>query len=247
MRQYANTPTNFWTNTVGRQLRGAGMDVQMVALYLLSSPHSSYTSLYQLPVAYIAADTGLNHSQVRAALASIRDIGFARYDEDSEFVWVLEGAVWQIGKSLKPGDKRVPFIQKEFDALPEDCPYRADFFQKYGKAFHIRENAAKEPKPASFRAAAKLSPVAQSTSVESSDPVGEACMKNNLESLRALREEQGENSPRVDIQVSDAAQRVAKEHGVWIAAGALESARKSKDYAVQNWSYHIEEAFRRDI
>lgn len=156
MRKYANTPTSFWTDTIGRKLRKSGLDVQMVALYLLSSPHSSYTSLYQLPVSYIAADTGLDLSRVRAALEAIGDTGFARYDENSEYVWVMDGAKWQIGESLKSGDKRVPFIQREFESLPEDCPFKGEFLAKYGRAFHISERAVKEPKPATYRGATKI-------------------------------------------------------------------------------------------
>ena len=117
---------NFWVGQTGRDLRRAGPLAQLVALYLLSNPLANYTGLYRLPIIYIANDLGLTLDQVRAALAAIEQTGFARYDEDSEYVWIVEGARHQLGEHLKASDHKVKFVNKEFAAI------------KYASSLHLK-------------------------------------------------------------------------------------------------------------
>lgn len=171
-RDFVKISPTFWTGPTGRQLRKAGAEVQLVALYLMSSPHTNYSGLFQLPLNYIANDTGLSLEAVRKALSAIAAVGFARYDENSECAWIVEGAKWQLGE-LKAVDKRVMGLQKEFDSLPEDCPYKVEFLAKHGKALCLSSSkSAKQyqatkqaelvpaPKPATATAKA---PPAQDT------------------------------------------------------------------------------------
>ena len=39
-RDYAIVSPQFWTGTTGREIRTRGRDVQLVALYLMTSPHA---------------------------------------------------------------------------------------------------------------------------------------------------------------------------------------------------------------
>ncbi len=147
-REFTKLSPSFWTGPTGRQLRRAGIEAQLVALYLLSSPHSTYSGLYSLPLSYIAADTGLRAEQVSQALVTLESVGFARYDEASECVWVVNAAKWQLG-DLKPGDKRIVGQQREFDGVPKDCPFKAEFFARYAKALGLKGTApAPAPKQA---------------------------------------------------------------------------------------------------
>lgn len=129
---------NFWVGQTGRDLRRAGPLAQLVALYLLSNPLANYTGLYRLPIIYIANDLGLTLDQVRAALAAIEQTGFARYDEDSEYVWIVEGARHQLGEHLKASDHKVKFVNKEFAAISKCCPFLRDYFNKYASSLHLK-------------------------------------------------------------------------------------------------------------
>ena len=144
-REYVKLAPGFWTGPTGRQLRRAGIEAQLVALYLLSNRHSGYNGLFQLPLNYITADTGLSEAAVRAAMAAVEAVGFARYDENSETCWVVNAAQWQLGE-LRGGDNRIKAQQKEFDAIPEDCPFKSEFLAKYSKPLGIR-GAAQAPAP----------------------------------------------------------------------------------------------------
>ena len=58
MRDYAKVSPQFWIGTTGKAIRASGSDAQIVALYLLTSPHATMLGLYYLPMLYIAHETG---------------------------------------------------------------------------------------------------------------------------------------------------------------------------------------------
>lgn len=142
MRDFVKVSPTFWTGPTGRSLRKAGQDAQLTALYLMTCPHSNYLGLYILPVNYIVADTGLSLESVRHALNVIEHSGFARYDEATETIWLIEGAKWQLGELSagsdgKKADNRVLMVRKDFAALPSDCPFLQEFSDKYAKALKL--------------------------------------------------------------------------------------------------------------
>lgn len=146
MRDFVKVSPTFWTGRTGRVLRKAGPDVQLTALYLLTCPHSNYIGLFILPIEYITADTGLPVDRVHQALGSIEDSGFARYDRESETVWLVEGAKWQLGElkeaaNGKKADNRVAMVRKDFAAMPSDCPFLEDFKVKYELALKLTPGA----------------------------------------------------------------------------------------------------------
>lgn len=59
MRDYAKVSPRFWLGETGRELRKAGAEAQVVAFYLMTSPHANMLGLYYLPVLYLAHETGL--------------------------------------------------------------------------------------------------------------------------------------------------------------------------------------------
>lgn len=239
MRNYANVPTNFWTSKTGRAIRAAGLSAQAVAFYLLTNPHSNYSCVYYLPESYIAADIGLPVDEVHAALEAIEATGFARYDSDSECVWVVEGASWQIGASLKEGDKKVIYIQKEFDAIPEDCPYKDAFMAKYGDAYHMRGSNAPAKAPEKKKAEAKKVP--EPSPVASKDSA-EAAFMSKLEKFQQLRTEEGFTNKEGAKRIADAAISLANKVGFATAAAALVRASGAGDFAKPNFDEYILES-----
>ncbi|MGT2456535.1 hypothetical protein ACU4GI_26390 [Cupriavidus basilensis] len=138
MRKFVMVSPNFWIGQTGRELRRAGTDDQLLALYLLSNPLANYTDLYRLPIIYIANDLGLTLDQVRSTLAVIEQTGFARYDESSEYVWIVEGARHQLGEDLKANDNKVKFVNKEFAAISKSCPFLRDYIDKYATSLYLK-------------------------------------------------------------------------------------------------------------
>lgn len=138
MRDYSKVSAQFWTGKTGRSLRG-DMQTQIVALYLMTSPHSNMIGVFNCPVIYISHETGSPLEGANEGLKKLIEGGFCTYDEDSETVWIHEMAKFQIGDSLKASDNRVKDIQKQYENLPEG-PIKQGFYEKYRDAYHLPEN-----------------------------------------------------------------------------------------------------------
>lgn len=136
MRDYSILTPTFWIGQTGKALRGH-TEAQIVAIYLLSSPHANMLGLYYLPLIYIAHETGLTTEGASKGLQRLSEEGYAHYDEISEYVWVVEMARYQIGGSLDIKDNRVKGIQREYDSLPSNC-FLGQFFDKYHEPFHLK-------------------------------------------------------------------------------------------------------------
>ena len=137
MRGYAKVAPQFWIGATGKKIRKQGAAAQIVAMYLLSSPHSNMIGLYHLPIAYMSADTGLPFEGASKGLADVCEAGFATYDQDAEVVWVHEMARFQIDSELKYGDKRCAGVQNTYDDVPE-CLLLSAFYERYAGAFNLK-------------------------------------------------------------------------------------------------------------
>lgn len=134
MRDYGKVSPKFWIGQTGKALRKHGMETQLVALYLLTNPHANMLGLYYVPTAFVAHETGLGYEGATKGLQGCIEAGFCQYDDDSEMVWVMEMARFQIADQLKDKDLRIKGVQNEYDALPGN-PYLASFFAMYSEAF----------------------------------------------------------------------------------------------------------------
>lgn len=143
MRDYGKVSPTFWTGKTGKDLRTRGFEAQIVALYLVSSPHSNMLGLYYQPVLYMAHETGLGIEGASKGLRECIEAKFCAFDEASEMVWVYEMASYQIANELKASDKRCHGIQKDYEALP-NCPFLGDFFDRYQKPFHLKTRRENE-------------------------------------------------------------------------------------------------------
>ncbi|MGZ0008642.1 hypothetical protein [Burkholderia gladioli] len=137
MRDYAKVAPKFWTSGTGKEIRARGSEGVIVALYLMSSPHSNMLGLYYQPKLYMAHETGLGIEGASKGLTACVEAGFCAFDEASEMVWVFEMASYQIADELKAADRRCVGIQKDYEALP-NCPFLGEFFDRYQEAFHLK-------------------------------------------------------------------------------------------------------------
>lgn len=140
MRDFCKISPQFWTGQTGKELR-KNRDAQVVALYLMTSPHSNMIGIYVMPVMYVAHETGLTLEGASKALASLCEMEFCTFEADSELVWVHEMAKYQIGEGLDAKDKRCKGVQNELAKVPSSLLRKA-FFNRYKADF----NLAPEPK-----------------------------------------------------------------------------------------------------
>jgi hypothetical protein len=210
VREYAKLSPTFWTGETGKEIKRRGIEAVVVAVYLLSSPHSNMLGLYYQPKLYLAHETGLGIEGASKGLQGCIEAGFCSFDEPSEMVWVFEMAAYQIAPSLSSGDKRCKGIQKDYDALPR-CPHLAPFFDRYAAPFHLTKRRSTEPpKPESGQGACQAPSKphrSQEQEQEQEQEVGASSKPlrpsrkcpAGFEVTTELREWAGSNTPGVDI------------------------------------------------
>lgn len=143
MREYARISPRFWMGETGRSIRSKGANAQLLALYLLTSPHSNMIGLYWCPITYMAHETGMSSEGASKALKSLTEIGFCHYDEASEVVWIVEMARYQVGDRLSEKDKQAKGVQNAYNDLPKNL-FLEQFYERYGEPFCMTEKRSSE-------------------------------------------------------------------------------------------------------
>lgn len=136
MRDYAKVVPRFWTGPTGIQIRSAGRDAQVLALYLFTCPAASMTGLYYIALPTLCHEAGFTLEEARTTLRVLADLRFAYYDETAGLVWVVEAARYQIGELLVPDDKRVKGVVRELESFRGHAFVRA-FYARYRKPYSL--------------------------------------------------------------------------------------------------------------
>lgn len=265
MRDFVKLSPVFWSGKTGRELRKLGTDAQLMALYLISNAHVNYVGLYRLPAAYIAVDMGWTADRVAAALAAVESVGFAKYDAEREYVWVINAGAHQIGE-LKINDKYVKAVEKEFLRMPA-CELTAGFYDKYSAAFHLpaRDDLAAFTVESADQAAAPSTAAAAPTAVAYKLPAGFAPRDERIErsifayamglpdgsidkmlvSLRRLlsRRDNMNMSRDDEAKVVRTALMLAEDRGGYVAEYVVQAALKAGDYELADVAQYLEEAY----
>lgn len=135
MRDYGKVSPKFWVGKTGKSLRG-DMQAQILALYLMTSPHANMIGIYYCPIEYMAKETGLTIEGASKALQSLVNADFCTYEADDELVFVHAFAEHQIGASMKASDKRVQGVINELEKVQKGVCYQA-FMARYAGPYNI--------------------------------------------------------------------------------------------------------------
>lgn len=135
MRDYSIVSGRFWIGETGKVLRDFP-DAQRLAMYLITSPHSSMAGLYYCPIPYMAQDIGMDQEGASKGLAKLSQMGFCEFDEKSDMVFVVKMAKFQLGARLAPKDNRRIGLLKELSRLPKTALLQR-FFAIYADAYSI--------------------------------------------------------------------------------------------------------------
>lgn len=135
MRDYGKVSPRFWNGKTGKALRG-DPEAQLLALYLITSPHANMIGVFHCPVMYMAHETGLSEEGASEALQRLIEAQFCTFEGVEELVWVHEMACFQIAPSLSPKDKQCVGIARQYEQIP-DRHIRHGFYERYKDAFHL--------------------------------------------------------------------------------------------------------------
>lgn len=91
MRDYGKVATAFWTSD---DVRGLSDGAKLLALFLLTGPHSNMVGAFRLPLAYLEADLGWDRERAVAALAELVHSGFVIHDPEREEVGMPAFLKW---------------------------------------------------------------------------------------------------------------------------------------------------------
>ncbi|MBI5922427.1 MAG: hypothetical protein HY847_12405 [Betaproteobacteria bacterium] len=138
MREYAKMFPQFWIGETGKKLHG-DPEAQVLACYLISNPHANMIGLFYLPMIYLCHETGLTQEGASKALQRVCELGFCEYDEETETVWLVEAARFQIADRLRPNDKQTKGIANELSKFSK-TRLAAAFAEKYKEAFHLPDD-----------------------------------------------------------------------------------------------------------
>lgn len=141
MRDYGVVSPQFWLGKTGKALRGDPV-AQVIALYLMTSPHARMTGVFYCPLDYIAKETGTPFEGASKGLERLSEGGFCTFDHETEEVFVHRMASFQIGEKLDAKDNRCKAIAKEVEKIASSALRKA-FVATYSEAFNIPKQEEK--------------------------------------------------------------------------------------------------------
>lgn len=129
MRDYGKVFSTFWTSDSTRDLSD---DAKVLALYLLTGPHSNIIGCYRLPDGYISEDLGWTLQRVSKGFGELFQKGFATRDEDTKWVFVNNHLKW----NPLENPNQITGGVKLYDQIPDAStvkPLIAKALRKYTK------------------------------------------------------------------------------------------------------------------
>ena len=128
MREYGQVQLAFWTH---REIQGLSDQAKILAMYLLTGPHSNSLGCFRCPNGYIAEDLRWDYEIISKSFAELNKIGFVKRDEDSGWTLLPNYLKWNPIQNDNVGKK----IAKLFEAVPSDVTVYKDLLEalkRYG-------------------------------------------------------------------------------------------------------------------
>lgn len=139
-QRYCKVSPRLHTGTFGRSIRGESAEMlraQSLAGYLASCPHGNAIGIFFLPFGYIETDRGWGVDGASNGVSTLRQRGLIRYDDDSEWVWLVEHFRHEFGEDPKrtpedgkKEDSRLPLIRRLLGECAQTTHYK-DFLDHY--------------------------------------------------------------------------------------------------------------------
>jgi hypothetical protein len=127
MREYGKLQTQFWTSDDIRKLSDDG---RMLAIYLLTGPHTTLIGCFRIPEGYVCSDIGWTVERVSEGFQNLCQNGFLTRDEVSRWVIIRKYLKWN--EIENPNQAKAAI--KLFRQIPESSglkPIMAKVFSDY--------------------------------------------------------------------------------------------------------------------
>lgn len=126
MRDYGKVHTSFWSSaTIGSMSE----DARTLALYLLTSPHTTIAGVMRLPDGYVCEDLRWSAERVSEGFAELFRKGFANRCETTKWVWICKHFDWN--QPENPNQRKA--AAKVAQSIPSDCTWKPHFIRLCGE------------------------------------------------------------------------------------------------------------------
>lgn len=129
MRVYGSVHSCFWANPANQKLSD---QAKLLAIYLLTGPHSNMLGCFRLPDGYVNEDLNWNNRITKNAFTQLANADFLIRDQQTSWVLIYEFLKWN---SIQ-NPKQAIGIQKIFDQIPSHLCISEPLIKsliKYGK------------------------------------------------------------------------------------------------------------------
>lgn len=138
MRDYGKVHSSFWASKTINMLSDDG---KMLALYLLTSPHSTISGIFRLPDGYVCEDMRWSAERVSKGFAELFEKGFANRCETTKWVYIYKHFEWN--KPENPNQYKA--AKKIALSIPEDCVWKLDFMRDWRRFLGISDEDFPNP------------------------------------------------------------------------------------------------------
>lgn len=138
MRDYGKVHTSFWSSPT---ITSMSEDARMLAMYLITAPHSTIAGVFRLPNGYVCEDLKWDAARVEKGFSELLAKGYANRCETTKWVWVCKHLEWN--KPENPNQCKS--AAKIAMSIPDECAWKPDFMRVSGPLLGIEWVAPLKP------------------------------------------------------------------------------------------------------
>lgn len=142
MRDYGKIHTGFWASDT---MLGLESDARLLAIYLMTSQHTTMLGAFRLPDAYACEDLGWDSQRFQNGLETLTKAGFVKYDRGTKVVWIVKFVKWN--RPDNPNQQKS--IAKLAQALPDALAFKDEILASAGVSETVSKPLGNSPVPAS--------------------------------------------------------------------------------------------------
>ena len=138
MRDYGKVHTSFWSSATTRAMTE---DARTLALYLITSPHSTIAGAFRLPDGYVCEDLQWTSERVGEGFTELLSKGFANRCGTTKWVWVCKHLEWNPPEN--PNQRKSAL--KIAMSIPDECLWKPAFMRVSGPLLGIDDSVSSNP------------------------------------------------------------------------------------------------------
>lgn len=127
MRDYGVVRTSFWTSP---SIMSLDDNSKVIALYLLTGPHTNLLGCFRIPLSYIAEDIDKTVSEIKKGFNVLKKEGFATYDDKTKWIYLPKYLDYNKPENVNQGKA----ILKILDSIPSSSVFFNDVLDNVMRA-----------------------------------------------------------------------------------------------------------------